>query len=332
MDAEQALTLIKRNTLEIINEASLSKAITAGERPRIYCGYEPSGPVHLGHLVSITKLVDLQDAGCDVIVLFADWHAYLNQKGTWEDIQEHTATWQTVFTAAGLGKATFVKGSDIQRSVPYIDDVFALAVKTTINRGLRSMQTVARDITNAKISQVIYPLMQVADFKHLNVDGALGGIEQRKIHMLALETLSSLNYKTPFFIHHELIPSIKGPREGKMSSSQAASMISLVDDDDAITKKLQNAYCPEGKTEDNPVLAIAKLIIFPRLKKEEAFKLTRPDKFGGDTSYATFEDLRAAYENRSVHPADLKRSCALYLQEIIRPLRKQSSQRQGKKS
>ena len=123
------------------------------------------------------------------------------------------------------------------------------------------MQTIARDIDNAKISQVIYPLMQVADFKYLKINGALGGIEQRKIHMLALESLKDINYGPCFMVHHELIPSLKGPKQGKMSSSEKSSMISIIDSDKDIKSKINKAYCNEGETKENvPLNAFSRAV------------------------------------------------------------------------
>ncbi len=230
--------LIKRNTIEIIGEDELKKILNSKRKPVVYCGYETSGEIHLGHLVSMTKLLDLQKAGFKVKVLFADWHTYLNQKGDWKFIEGQLKKWEKGFRASGLDKVEFVKGSKMQRNLDYIDDVFTLATKNTLNRGLRSMQTVARDIENAKISQVIYPLMQIVDFKYLKVDCALGGIEQRKIHMLALESLPEIGYKKPILIHHELIPSLQGSKKGKMSSSDKSSLISINDSDKEIQNKI----------------------------------------------------------------------------------------------
>ncbi len=309
------LELIKRNTVEIINEDLLKKK----KNPVIYCGYEASGDIHLGHLVSMTKLLDLQKAGFKIKILFADWHTYLNQKGDWKFINSEMKKWKKGFKASGLTKVEFIKGSDIQRNLDYIDDVFNLALKNTLSRGLRSMQTIARDIENAKISQVIYPLMQIADFKYLKVDGALGGIEQRKIHMLALESLKYIKYKKPFLIHHELIPSLKGPGHGKMSSSVKESMISITDSDKEIKNKINKAHCPEGIVEDNPILGIIKLIIFPRYDK---FLIERPEKFGGNVDFENYEDLEKSFLKKKVHPMDLKNSCAKYLCEIIGKIRK----------
>ena len=186
------------------------------------------------------------------------------------------------------------------------------------------MQTVARDIENAKISQVIYPLMQITDFKYLKVDGALGGIEQRKIHMLALETLKEVGYKNqtktdvPFLIHHELIPSLQGPDKGKMSSSIKESMISILDSENEMKTKLNKAYCLEGVSKDNPILSIIKLIIFPRY---DSFEIERSEKFGGGLKYKNFEKLEKDFADKKIHPLDLKNACAKYLSEIMKKIR-----------
>jgi|APSaa5957512535_1039671.scaffolds.fasta_scaffold05592_4 tyrosyl-tRNA synthetase len=314
------IELVKRNTIEIINEDVLLKMLKGSKKPVVYCGYETSGDIHLGHLASMTKLLDLQKAGIKIKILFADWHTFLNQKGDWKFIGEQVKKWEKGFKASGLKKVDFVLGSKMERDVKYIDDVFVLATKNTLNRGLRSMQTVARDIKNAKISQVIYPLMQIVDFKYLKVDGALGGIEQRKIHMLALESLKDINYKTPFLIHHELIPSLKGPEAGKMSSSEPSSMITILDTDKEIKKKLNKAYCPEGEIKENPILGIIKLIIFPRLKK---FSIKRPEKFGGNVDFKDYLELEKAFAGKKIHPLDLKNSCGDYLSNICGEIRKE---------
>ncbi len=307
--------LVKRNSIEIINEKNLNKVLKK-KNPVAYCGYEPSGDIHLGHLVTITKLMDLKEAGFKIKVLFADWHAYLNRKGDWNFIKKQVKIWKAGFKAAGLSDAEFIVGSSFQRKKKYIDDVFNLSINTTIGRSIRSMQKVGRDIDHAKVSQVIYPFMQIVDMKYLGVDVAQSGIEQRKIHMLAVEKLSNLGFDVPIFVHTPLIDSLNGPGI-KMSSSEPSSFISIKDDENTIRNKLKKAYCPEGK--DNPILQIANLIIFPRIKK---FKIVRPEKFGGDLSFDSFDKLEKEFYKKRIHPLDLKNSVGDYLVEIIDPIRK----------
>ncbi len=315
--SKDKIELIKRNTAEVLNEENLNE-ILKKKKPIAYCGYETSGGLHLGHLVTITKLLDLQKAGFHIKILLADWHTWLNKKGDWDFINEQVKEWKAGFKAAGLTEAEFVIGTSFQKKSEYLDDVMKLATSVTMNRALRSMQQVARDLENAKVSQVIYPLMQIADIKHLQVDLVEAGLEQRKIHALGIELFKDINYKTPVFVHTPLISSLHGPGS-KMSSSVPESMISIKDSSEDIKNKIKKAYCPEGVLEDNPILSISKLIIFPRIK---TFEVKRSEKFGGNLSFKTYEELEKLFLDKKLHPLDLKNSVSQYLDEIIEPIRK----------
>jgi len=307
------IELVRKNSIEIISEPELSELLSSKKEKIAYCGYEPSGPDHLGHMVTISKLVDLEKAGFKIVVLLADLHAFLNKKGSKEFIEEQCKEWENSFKKLGLKNAKFVRGSSFQLKPEYIEDVFLLAQHITINRGVRSMQEVARDMEHASLSQAIYPLMQVVDMKHLNVSLAVGGLEQRKIHGLAREELSKINFKAPVLVHTPLIDSLAGPGQ-KMSSSIPESMISVKDSAEAIKKKLAKAYCPEGISEGNPVLQIVKLIVFSHVSE---FKVERPEKFGGNVSFNSFESLEKDFSEKKLHPMDLKNALAKYLIEIL---------------
>jgi tyrosyl-tRNA synthetase len=315
MSVEEKLGLIKRNVAEIITEEELVKVLEK-KKPSIYCGYEPNGPMHLGHFVTITKLMDFEKAGFEVKILLADVHAFLNRKGSEEDIKREVENWKKTIKAIGL-KAKVVLGSDFQFTPEYQMDVMRLSQAATINRGLRSMQEIARDVEHATISQLWYPLMQVVDIKHLNVDVAEGGLEQRKVHMIGKDMKEILNYNF-VAVHTPLITSLKGPGE-KMSKSIPGSGISVTDTYEEIKKTMQGAYCPEKQTQDNPILQICKLIIFPRI---ESFEIKRPEKFGGNLSIKEYDELERVYSEGKLHPLDLKNAATEHLEKIIAPIRK----------
>src|SRR5690606_8554711 len=114
----------------------------------------------------------------------------------------------------------------------------------------------------------------------LGADVALGGMDQRKIHMLAREHLPSIGYPAPVCIH---TPIISGLDEKKMSSS-AGNVISVADSGEVIKKKIKKAFCPP-EVEGNPVLQIMQHHVFPRAG---AVTIHRPAKFGGDREFATY--------------------------------------------
>lgn len=309
------LDLIKRNTEEIITEEELNLLLKE-KKPTTYCGYEVSGPVHIGTMVAVLKQIDFQNSGLMVKALLADVHTYLNRKGNEKFIEEMVEYWRNCLIAIGLKDAEFIRGIEFQFDRDYIHDVLNLGLLTTLNRALRSMQDIARDIEHAHVSQMIYPLMQIADIKALNIDIAHGGMEQRKIHMLARETLPAIGYKKPVCIHTPLICSLQGP-ETKMSSSKPETMIAVDEEPELIRKKINNAYCPISN-EGNPILQICKYLILPKLNKIE---IRRKEKFGGDIEFNSYSDLEKEYLDKRVHPMDLKNTVAENLIEILEPVR-----------
>lgn len=81
------LELAKKGTVEIITIEEL-KEVLKKKNPVAYIGYEPSGKIHLGHLITIKKMIDLQKIGFKIKILLADYHAYLNYKGELDEIRE----------------------------------------------------------------------------------------------------------------------------------------------------------------------------------------------------------------------------------------------------
>ncbi len=314
MNEADKLSIITRNTEEIVTLDEL-KILLGKKKPIIYCGYEPSGPMHLGHFVTILKLKDCAKAGFRVKVLLADVHAMLNRKGDSVSIGKEVESWKK--TVKSIDKSFEIAlGSDFQFTKEYQFDVMSLSQETTVSRGLRSMQEIARDVENATISQLWYPLMQVADIKHLKADAALGGLEQRKVHMIGKDLNKKID-SSFVAIHTPLITSLKGPGK-KMSKSIPGSGIAVTDSYEVIKKTILEAYCPEKDATDNPILQINKLIIFPVCG---AVEIKRPSKFGGNKKYSKYDDMEKDYSLGKLHPLDLKNSTVENLEIIIKPIR-----------
>ncbi len=311
------LELVVRNTEEIVTLDELKALMEGQKRPRAYVGYETSGKVHLGHMLTANKLLDLQNAGFDVVILLADLHAFLNEKGTLEEVRKIADYNRDCFMALGLDpeRTEFVYGTDYQLQPEYMLRILRMARNTTLNRARRSMDEVSRNAENPMVSQMIYPLMQAIDIADLKVDLAVGGIDQRKIHMLAREELPRLGLPAPACMHTPLIPGLNGE---KMSSSKGNN-IAVDEPAEDIEKKIMGAFCPAKVVENNPVLAILKYHVFPRIDGEVVVK--RPAKFGGDVSFTNYQEIEAAFVEGKLHPMDLKKSCAAYMVEILAPVR-----------
>ena len=301
-------SLVTRNAVEVVTDDEL-RALLVKSKKRVYAGYEPSGEIHLGHLVTVNKLIDLKEAGFEVVVLLADLHAFLNRKGTMERVGELAEYNKRCFEGLGLRDVEYVLGSDLQLSPDYQLMVLRLSQQITLNRAKRSMDEVGRNMDAPTVSQMIYPIMQMVDIAQLDVDAAVGGIDQRKIHMLAREHLVNIGYPTPVCIHTPILNGL----DGKKMSSSSGNYISVSDSVEEIEKKCQKAFCPP-ECEENPILQMFQYHIFPRLG---AVIIKRPAKFGGDREFQRFEELEEAYRKGEVHPLDLKKAAGTHLADML---------------
>ena len=73
-DINDALSMIKRGSEELLLEAELVEKLKKGVPLRIKAGFDPTAPdLHLGHTVLINKLRHFQDLGHQVLFLIGDF-------------------------------------------------------------------------------------------------------------------------------------------------------------------------------------------------------------------------------------------------------------------
>lgn len=320
--------LVARNTEEIVTADDLRHLLETKDRPRGYIGFEPSGLVHIGWMVCSQKVKNFVDAGFDFIIFLADWHAYLNDKlgGNIENIRTCARYMEDCFEALGVprDKVTFVLASDLMDDITYWEKVMKIGKNSSLTRVKRSLTIMGRNEDEAEMdsSKTLYPLMQAADIFQLEVDVAYAGMDQRKAHMLAREAADRLKWKKAIAIHTPLISGLKGgnrmdPLSAKMSKSDPDSGILIHDSPEDIKRKIGKAFCA-AEAEGNPVLEIARFILFERI---DTFVVKRPEKFGGNMEFHNYADLEAAYLGGKLHPMDLKNNVAEALSDVLAPTR-----------
>ena len=65
--------------------------VLAGRDLKIYWGTATTGKPHIAYFVPMSKIADFLNAGCEVTILFADLHAYLdNMKAPWDLLRLRT--------------------------------------------------------------------------------------------------------------------------------------------------------------------------------------------------------------------------------------------------
>jgi len=327
---EDRLELVLRGAEEVVTRGELHSLLEKGGTPRAYVGLEPSGLMHIGTALIVgQKIVDLANAGFHAIVFLADWHAYINDKlgGSLDAIQSCAEYFKDSFRALGLPDSVeFLYANEFVTHPEYWQKVIAVSKASSVARIRRALTIMGRKEEEADLdaSKLIYPAMQVADISWMDLDLAYGGMDQRHAHMLYRDVAPKLGWKQVVALHTPLLPSLEGggrmdPVAGKMSKSKPDASLLINDTPADVERKIGKAFCPPKETEDNPVLGIAKLILFPR---RGSLTITREPRFGGDVTYRTYAELAGAFGTGELHPKDLKAGVAAGLNAELEPVRK----------
>ena len=215
MEIQTQLELIKDNLAEIIGENELVEKLQSGKPLKVYWGTSPTGKPHIGYFLPLIKIAQLVKAGCEVTILFADLHAYLDaMKTTWELLDLRTRYYEIVIKQiltclqVDLTKIKFIKGSDFQLSKEYTTDVYKFMSKITVDAAQKGGAEVVKQSDNPALSGLAYPLLQVLDEVYLQADAELGGQDQRKIFMLSRDHIHKLGYSPSIHLMNPMIPSI----------------------------------------------------------------------------------------------------------------------------
>ncbi|MGC8583054.1 MAG: tyrosine--tRNA ligase [Thermoproteus sp.] len=305
------LDLVTRNAVEVITEEEVRSRVGG----RAYVGYEPVWPVHVGWLIWMFKARDLVEAGFEVLLLEATWHAWINDKGDFASLAEHAARIREL-AARISGKFKFKDGRELAADPRYWELVVKVAKSTSLARIRRAIPIMGRRQEEVELdfSKLLYPAMQVADMFYLDVDVALGGLDQRRAHMLARDVAEKLGLKKPASIHTPIVTSLSGVgrMEGtsreidevlalyKMSKSRPGSAIYVTDTPEEIGKKIWAAYCPPREVEFNPVFELAAYLLVP---------YGGPLEIGG-RRYEDAKALAEDYKNGVLQPQALKQAVA----------------------
>lgn len=322
MNIEEKFELITRNLQEVLVPEELKELLKKKKEVSIYWGTMPTGSISIAYFFPMLKIADFLKAGCNVKILIADLHAALDSV-PWEILDKRTAYYteavKSVLKAIGVDikKLEFVRGSSYQTSDGYVRDLLKLCTITSVGDSTRAATEAVKSARgeNVKLSGLIYPLMQSLDEVYLEADVQFAGLDQRKIMVFARENLHRIGYAPRIEL---MTPMIRGLTGGQMSSSVESSKIDLSDDEKTVEKKVKGALFVEGDPENGVMDLLKYFILVIKQDKKEKLIISRPEKFGGDKHYSSYEDLEKDVKGKKIHPLDVKNAAAKELSLMLK--------------
>lgn len=186
----QDADLFKSNCVDLLTEDDLTKRLAKGRPLRIKFGMDPSSPdLHVGHMVQLLKLRDLQDAGHQIVLIVGDATAMVGDPSGRNKLRPQLtraaveANLQTYTQQAEL--VLDMERTEVRRNSEWFDkldfqELLTLSARMTVAQMLErdTFQKRVADNEPIGIHEFLYPLMQGWDSVMVKSDVELGGTDQ----------------------------------------------------------------------------------------------------------------------------------------------------------
>lgn len=249
-DKQKIETVVTRGVERIFpKEDFLRSRLNSGEQLTVYLGIDPTGPtLHMGHMVALTKLAQIQSLGHKIILLIGDFTARIGDpdKSQARKVLTHAEVLENAKLYQGqAAKVLNFEGdnpAELKYNGEWLDkmnfaDVLNLASQMTVQRMLdRDMFRKRVDAgTPVYIHEFMYPLMQGYDSVAMNVDGEVGGNDQTFNMLVGRDLLKNTpEAKEKFVIPMKLLVDSNGEKMGKTTGN----MLSFLDSANEKFKKI----------------------------------------------------------------------------------------------
>jgi len=183
--------ILRRGVAEVIVEEDLRRMLEAGKPLRLKEGFDPSRPdIHLGHVVGLRKLRQLQDLGHQVVLIVGDWTAQIGDPSgrsqtrpmlTAEEVKSNAETYMKQFFKVVDRERTEVRWQSEWFANFTLADVIRLTSKFTVAQMLAREDFAKRYAAGHPIAvtELLYPLLQAYDSVMIQADVEFGGIDQK---------------------------------------------------------------------------------------------------------------------------------------------------------
>ncbi len=232
-------TVTTRGVSEIISREEFVRLLQSGKQLRLKMGFDPSRPdIHLGHVVGLRKLRELQDLGHQVILIVGDWTAQIGDPSGQSATRTMLSHEQVLENAQSYLRQFFKVVDESRAQVIYQSEWFGkfdlakvieLTGRFTVAQFLQRADFAQRfaEQKPIAITELLYPLLQAYDSVAIESDVEFGGTDQM-FNLLVGRELQGMVGQTPQQCF--MMPILVGT-DGVMKMSKSLDNYVAVDED-----------------------------------------------------------------------------------------------------
>ena len=296
---EDLTTITRRGVSRIISEEEFTAMLRRGQPLRLKMGFDPSRPdIHLGHVVGLRKLRQLQDLGHQVILIVGDWTAQIGDPSgrsatrtmlTHAEVLENAESYMRQFFKVVDRERTQVEWQSQWFGEFTLANVIELTSRFTINQFLHREDFANRYAENRPIAitEMLYPLMQAYDSVVIESDVEFGGTDQM-FNLLVGRELQGMMGQTP----------------------QQCFMMPILVGTDGV-QKMSKSLGNYVALEEPPEEMYGKLMSLPDSL------ITSYYEYLTDVPDADIAEMSQAMASESANPMDFKKGLARYITSVF---------------
>lgn len=291
--------IIRRGVSRIISEEEFTAMLQRGRPLRLKMGFDPSRPdIHLGHVVGLRKLRQLQDLGHQVILIVGDWTAQIGDPSgrsatrtmlTHAEVLENAESYMRQFFKVVDRDRTQVEWQSQWFGEFTLANVIELTSRFTINQFLHREDFANRYAQNLPIAitEMLYPLMQAYDSVVIESDVEFGGTDQM-FNLLVGRELQGMMGQTP----------------------QQCFMMPILVGTDGV-QKMSKSLGNYVALEEPPQEMYGKLMSLPDSLISSYYEYLT------DVPDADIAEMQRAMEAETANPMDFKKGLARYITSVF---------------
>ena len=217
------------------NRETLESILRSDKKIRIYSGIDPTGALHIGHMVFLRKLRDFQKLGHEIIILIGDFTARIGdptdklatrKQLSQEEVENNAKNYKNLvgkILDIDHANLRFLHNEEWSNKLKPVD-LLEIASRFTVQ------QLIERDMFQARLKagreiylhEFLYPVFQAYDSVTMDVDMEIGGNDQT-FNMLAGRTLmKKVKNKEKIVLVTKLLV---GPTGKKMSKTEGTTVM-----------------------------------------------------------------------------------------------------------
>jgi len=190
MQPDEALSLLKQGSAQIISEPELREKLALGRPLRVKLGVDPTSPdLHLGHALILRKLRQFQDLGHQAILIIGDFTSMIGDPSgrsvtrpqlSREEVMANAETYrEQAFKVLDPSSTRLVSNGEWFEPMQF-EQIIRLNSMVTLQQMLQREDFRDRIDRNQPIHahEIQYPIMQGWDSVMVQADVELGGTDQ----------------------------------------------------------------------------------------------------------------------------------------------------------